>query len=580
MQGGIIRKHLDLLQTKLSALLLFIVIITDSLARAQVNVEPNTAVLNEGAQQDLLCRYGRPITYCRIEIPGETKVFNLSPDWDKTPGFIYNGKGLQAGECGVRIEHVKAINNGQVKCNLGVEGEELSGTIDLVVALRPKQPLVELITKPDRDRYFHEGNKFQARCIVRDGRPVANITWLLDNEPAAKRVGQLEVLASPRENGLELFTAIQDIQWDIAAEDNGRRLVCRSHHQTDPDNAPPQEGAYELLVRYSPLRMPETLVYGLYLEHTVKVNMTIRANPTPVIEWAIDGNVIRQGEQSGRFSAFEPEYLGHDFYNVTLVIAGLTLEDTTKIYTMRATNALGSTDYTVRISSSATPPSAGLEIGAIVGIVVALAVLVLIVLLVLFARATGRWCFAGKTVKMSTNETSDTESADVRATSTATATTAAVSEVGTVPAAPAHAHNDNTSSYNNFGRKFEAAKRLPHAFTALFKRLHERDSSSEKRKDTELMVNETDGVTAVTDRVQQQQTSGPNNGANANGNDNQSKEDKQLVYAELVLKPSENSEPLPPKSSTEYAEIVYVQKPKGEQQQIQQQQHQQQQNKK
>ncbi|KAL9924834.1 fasciclin-3 isoform X2 [Glossina fuscipes] len=578
MQGGIIRKHLDLLQTKLSALLLFIVIITDSLARAQVNVEPNTAVLNEGAQQDLLCRYGRPITYCRIEIPGETKVFNLSPDWDKTPGFIYNGKGLQAGECGVRIEHVKAINNGQVKCNLGVEGEELSGTIDLVVALRPKQPLVELITKPDRDRYFHEGNKFQARCIVRDGRPVANITWLLDNEPAAKRVGQLEVLASPRENGLELFTAIQDIQWDIAAEDNGRRLVCRSHHQTDPDNAPPQEGAYELLVRYSPLRMPETLVYGLYLEHTVKVNMTIRANPTPVIEWAIDGNVIRQGEQSGRFSAFEPEYLGHDFYNVTLVIAGLTLEDTTKIYTMRATNALGSTDYTVRISSSATPPSAGLEIGAIVGIVVALAVLVLIVLLVLFARATGRWCFAGKTVKMSTNETSDTESADVRATSTATATTAAVSEVGTVPATPAHAHNDNTSSYNNFGRKFEAAKRLPHAFTALFKRLHERDSSSEKRKDTELMVNETDGVTAVTDRVQQQQTSGPNNGANANGNDNQSKEDKQLVYAELVLKPSENSEPLPPKSSTEYAEIVYVQKPKGEQQQIQQ--HQQQQNKK
>ncbi|KAL9924835.1 fasciclin-3 isoform X3 [Glossina fuscipes] len=577
MQGGIIRKHLDLLQTKLSALLLFIVIITDSLARAQVNVEPNTAVLNEGAQQDLLCRYGRPITYCRIEIPGETKVFNLSPDWDKTPGFIYNGKGLQAGECGVRIEHVKAINNGQVKCNLGVEGEELSGTIDLVVALRPKQPLVELITKPDRDRYFHEGNKFQARCIVRDGRPVANITWLLDNEPAAKRVGQLEVLASPRENGLELFTAIQDIQWDIAAEDNGRRLVCRSHHQTDPDNAPPQEGAYELLVRYSPLRMPETLVYGLYLEHTVKVNMTIRANPTPVIEWAIDGNVIRQGEQSGRFSAFEPEYLGHDFYNVTLVIAGLTLEDTTKIYTMRATNALGSTDYTVRISSSATPPSAGLEIGAIVGIVVALAVLVLIVLLVLFARATGRWCFAGKTVKMSTNET-DTESADVRATSTATATTAAVSEVGTVPATPAHAHNDNTSSYNNFGRKFEAAKRLPHAFTALFKRLHERDSSSEKRKDTELMVNETDGVTAVTDRVQQQQTSGPNNGANANGNDNQSKEDKQLVYAELVLKPSENSEPLPPKSSTEYAEIVYVQKPKGEQQQIQQ--HQQQQNKK
>lgn len=119
----------------------------------------------------------------------------------------------------------------------------------ITITVRPKQPLVELITKPDREGYFNEGSKFQARCIVRDGRPVANITWLLDNGPAAKRVGQLEVLASPRENGLELFTAIQDIQWDIAAEDNGRRLVCRSHHQTDPDNVPPQEGAYTLLVR-------------------------------------------------------------------------------------------------------------------------------------------------------------------------------------------------------------------------------------------------------------------------------------------------------------------------------------------
>lgn len=126
------------------------------------------------------------------------------------------------------------------------------------------------------------------------------------------------------------------------------------------------------------------------------VNLTIRSNPAPIIEWTVDGNVIRQGEQYGRFSVFEPVYLGQDYYNVTLIIAGLTLEDTTKTYNLRASNALGTTDYTVRISSSATPPASGLEIGAIVGIVVAVAILVLIVLLVLFARATGRWCFGGE----------------------------------------------------------------------------------------------------------------------------------------------------------------------------------------
>ena len=126
------------------------------------------------------------------------------------------------------------------------------------------------------------------------------------------------------------------------------------------------------------------------------VNMTIRANPAPQVEWTVDGVVIRQGEQNGRYSVFEPQYLGQDYYNVTMAIAGLTLEDTTRTYQLRASNQLGSTDYQVRISSSSTPPTAGLEIGAIVGIVVALAVLVLIILLVLFARATGRWCFGGK----------------------------------------------------------------------------------------------------------------------------------------------------------------------------------------
>ena len=132
------------------------------------------------------------------------------------------------------------------------------------------------------------------------------------------------------------------------------------------------------------------------MEHTVTVNLTIRANPAPIVEWTIDGNVIRQHEQEGRFYASEPVYLGQDMYNVTLIIAGLTLEDTTKTYSLRASNAFGSTDYAVRISSSATPPASGLEIGAIVGIVVAVAILVLIVLLVLFARATGRWCFGGE----------------------------------------------------------------------------------------------------------------------------------------------------------------------------------------
>ncbi|BFF96282.1 fasciclin-3 [Drosophila madeirensis] len=384
---------------------LFAAILTDALTAGQVNVEPNTALLNEGDRTELLCRYGRTINYCRIEIPGEQKVLNLSPEWSKTPGFTYYGAGLQAGQCGVTIERVKASNNGQVKCSLGVEGEELSGTIDLVVALRPQQPIIELLSKPNREGYFAEGTQFMARCSVRDGRPPANISWYIDNMPANKQTTPLEIISTPTNDNVELSTSVQQIQWHLSPEDSNRKLVCRSHHQTDRETVPPQEAAYIINVRYAPVHQSEAAVYGLYLDHTAIVNITIRASPLPRIEWTIEGLVVSQGRTEGRYSAYEPQYLGNDEYNVTLAIAGLTLEDTTKIYNLRATNELGLTDYQVRISSSSKPPSNSLDVAAIVGIVVAVAVLVLVVLLVLFARATGRWCFGGKSIKTPTNET-------------------------------------------------------------------------------------------------------------------------------------------------------------------------------
>ncbi|XP_032591625.1 fasciclin-3 isoform X4 [Drosophila grimshawi] len=373
-------------------------ILADALSFGQVNVEPNTALLNEGDRTELLCRYGRAINYCRIEIPGEQKVLNLSPVWSKTPGFTYFGAGLTAGQCGVIIERVKASNNGQVKCSLGVEGEELSGTIDLVVALRPQQPIIELISKPNRDGFFAEGTEFNARCIVRNGRPPANISWYIDNMPANKRTSPLQIIGTPTTDNVKLSTSVQEIQWHLVPEDSNRKLVCRSHHQTDRESVPPQEAAYVINVRYAPVHLPEASVYGLYLEHTAIVNISIRASPQPKIEWTIDGLVIPEGRTDGRYSAYEAQYVGNDEYNVTLAIAGLTLEDTTKTYNLRATNELGTTDYQVRISSSSKPPSSNLDVAAIVGIVVAVAVIVLIVLLVLFARATGRWCFGGATL--------------------------------------------------------------------------------------------------------------------------------------------------------------------------------------
>ncbi|XP_044315571.1 fasciclin-3 isoform X2 [Drosophila rhopaloa] len=539
-------------------------ILTDALTWAQVNVEPNTALLNQGDRTELLCRYGRAINYCRIEIPGEPKVLNLSPEWSKTPGFAYFGGGLTAGHCGVSIERVKASNNGQVKCSLGVEGEELEGVIDLVVAMRPEQPIIELLSKPNREGYFNEGTEFNARCSVSKGRPPANITWYIDNMPANKRTTPLEYLTTT-DNNVELTTTVGEIQWHLSAEDSNRKLVCRSHHQTDRESLPPQEAAYIINVRYAPVHQPDAAVYGLYLEHTAIVNITIRASPQPKIEWSIDGAVVGQGRTDGRYSAYEPQYLGNDEYNVTLAIAGLTLEDTTKIYNLRASNELGLTDYKVRISSSSKPPSSSLDVAAIVGIVVAVAVLVLVVLLIVFARATGRWCFGGKSIKTPTNETSDTESADIKATSSTATATTTMGGVG-VSAEEEETVNEqeNTQQQQQQQQQQKKAKRLPAFAAAILKRFNEKDSR--KYKDNQESMNIVEGS--------EQENPAGNNAID--GNDNEPKQDKQLVYAELVLKPANETTtaatPAPTtattpegtgvgvKSSTEYAEIVYVQK--------------------
>ncbi|XP_032584605.1 fasciclin-3 isoform X3 [Drosophila mojavensis] len=565
-------------------------ILADALSFGQVNVEPNTALLNEGDRTELLCRYGRAINYCRIEIPGEQKVLNLSPNWSKTPGFTYYGSGLNAGQCGVSIERVKASNNGQVKCSLGVEGEELSGTIDLVVALRPQQPIIELISKPNRDGFFSENTEFHARCSVRDGRPAANISWYIDNMPANKRTSPLQVVATPTHDNVELSTSVQDIQWPLTADDSNRKLVCRSHHQTDRESVPPQEAAYIINVRYAPVHQPEASVYGLYLEHTAIVNITIRASPPPTIEWNIDGTIVSQGRTEGRYSAYEPQYVGNDEYNVTLAIAGLTLEDTTKTYNLRASNELGTTDYHVRISSSSKPPSSSLDVAAIVGIVVAVAVLVLIVLLILFARATGRWCFGGKSIKTPTNET-DTESADIKATSTSTATattTATTTGAGAGAGAGAGIGSEDLGHNGNdqeapAGKK---AKRLPAFAVAILKRFNEKDAGKKDAKDNNGEPLTT--ATGANDNDNNTTTAAGPTATTIDGNDNEPKQDKQLVYAELVLKPAQEkttaaitttattaaatpantattttSADAAAKNATEYAEIVYVQKGDG-----------------
>lgn len=126
------------------------------------------------------------------------------------------------------------------------------------------------------------------------------------------------------------------------------------------------------------------------------VNVTISANPRPRTEWSVDGLVIPQGTQNARFESYQPVDLGNGTYLVTLSIAGLNIDDTHKTYYLKASNEFGLQDYAVHISSSPVSNETGIDIGSIIGIVVGIAILLIIISVIVFARATGKWCFSGK----------------------------------------------------------------------------------------------------------------------------------------------------------------------------------------
>lgn len=133
----------------------------------------------------------------------------------------------------------------------------------------------------------------------------------------------------------------------------------------------------ESLITDAPVPEPVKTIYGLQLERTALVTVTVQSNPRPNTQWNINNNIfLNEGDTRERYEAQVPEkavsinariyeiYMrkilfvlvqGDGKWNVTLVIDKLTLEDTTKSYKLIAGNQLGREEYTIKISGSDAP---------------------------------------------------------------------------------------------------------------------------------------------------------------------------------------------------------------------------------
>ncbi|XP_020280127.1 fasciclin-3 isoform X2 [Pseudomyrmex gracilis] len=515
-------------------------------ASITVDIDPKreTAV-RVGETLQILCKISRPLRVCRVEIPGESNAMVLSPDdAPSEDGIRYYGNGIRAGECGVSIAKVKETYDGIFKCSLTASDsrQEETASLKIIVAKPPKKPL--LYTNhgfSNQNPTFRNGEKVEITCSASDGRPAANVTLFLDDEPIGYDVYE----ANMKDNSLAIQNASRSLDW----KDNGKMLRCVANHIALDK---PLESTLELNVEYPP--QPENTFqrFGYVIGRQGIINVTINANPRPSFTWRVNNERIQEGrpDESGRLETSTAVDMGRGAWSAILTIDSVQKSDTEKEYVLEANNNLGAHEYRIVLSTSSEPAGVDLDAGSIIGIVVGVLVLVLVIFLVIFARATGRWCFAGRS---STRNLGESDFADP-------ATSVCLLRLDKLKtASDAVRKRSDTESAGRYSRSeidgsSSRGQRKPRINLS---RLFGRNKDKVSGADTDTMK------TVVTVDDEKLQATEPAVLAQESRL-NPSKSEGGIVYAELDLQQQQGA---PPRrlndEKTEYAEILYT-KPETE----------------
>ncbi|XP_015173132.1 PREDICTED: fasciclin-3 isoform X2 [Polistes dominula] len=428
--------------------LLYPTIIQAATKPPTVDIEPKgQVVVRLEDSLRIMCTMGSPLQICRVEIQGERSTI-LSPNQAPEDGIEYYGEGTQKGQCGVHIFKVKEKHNGIFRCALTpVDGRtESNASVYIVIAKPPNNPELQTSLGHYGRHEYQKGEKLEISCSASGGRPPANISLYLDDELLTndEKPSTYDDLYSN-----ELSVAVQNASRSLDWTDNSKTLRCVAQHIA---LNVPKESKMQLQVYYPPQPQLTIERFGYVIGRQGTVNVTVYANPRPRFVWRVNGEKIEEGrpDESNRLETSTAVDLGNGAWLVVLTIDSVQKSDTEKEYVLEAYNKEGGYEYHIVLSTSPEPAGAfshfygklsehmhalaekvtdyvelvkqrfsvesnlnsvDLDAGSIIGIVVGALVLILIVFLVIFARATGRWCFAGSSTTRNLGESSDTESA-------------------------------------------------------------------------------------------------------------------------------------------------------------------------
>ncbi|XP_074097501.1 fasciclin 3 isoform X2 [Cotesia typhae] len=500
---------------------------------SSVDIQPSGQVaVRVGEPLKIMCRVGLPLINCRVQIPTLDSMF-LLPNQNANDGIEYYGDGLQTGQCGVYIHSVQKQFDGRFLCAVLTNSSrnELANTVNIVVAKPPKAP--QLLLSPGRlsgRNVYKNGEKLEISCISLEGRPAANISLFLDDQPLEREFGSNVYDSNGNENSL----SVKNISYTIKSSDNGKMVRCISHHLALDR---PQESTRQLVVHYPPQPQPPVELFGFVIGREGTINLTVKAYPRPRFVWNINGEKINAGSPdiTNRLQSSSAVEVAKDEWRLELKIDSVQKSDTEKEYKLEARNDEGAEEYRILLSTSAEPEGVDLDAGYIIGIVVGILVIIVLSFLIIFARATGRWCFAGG---LTTRNIGESDIADPAASIRLLRFYKPKTDDNT-------GHRSDTESAGRYSRsEVDSGSGRPRRPKIMLTQLFKRNKDKVSGSDTDTMKTV---VTVDDEKIPE------SNGEKVNP-------EGGLVYAELDLTTREPN-PTPRRVSedkTEYAEILYT----------------------
>jgi len=385
-------------------------------ANGVIRIEPENPVVRLGDPAQLMCKVRGPIKSCLWEINGE--LYTLQE------GAKYQPLGnLQDGECGIQA-YVTEQENGQWTCRVFVEGvvdraERASTNVTILslpqIAIRPSDNPITVIA----------GETSDLNCIVGNARPAPAILWMIgDREIDASN---RKTVAVPSRDGLTTIT--DTLHYAFQAGDHGQTVRCITAgpwiRESDDHDTTAQ-----LNVIFPPQPKEPSTLYGFVAGQPGDVTVNFTANPRPVrVAWKLDdGSELAVEPFTGRASTdridvMELKNTNASSYEARLRIKSVSEADARRHFRLIVESDLNSELYTqeyiVRISMSAAPLqcnnpnqsdcqtqvrtvdfrsdlAGGVSGGGIAAIIIVLVAVLVVTAVVLYARNTGRWCFAGR----------------------------------------------------------------------------------------------------------------------------------------------------------------------------------------